>query len=314
MLSTLGPLQPVTPMRRDPTAVKRKSRPTFRPMFSQICFILLAAVFGLSTPLPKNKADETPKMMVRIEAPAADVMKAVEEVTQDQIIHGTYSYEKERILYGAHSANTAHAFGVWRGSGTVFYKVAGNVLSPRYFKDTEDIGTISIRYVVEDAGPNAATLQIDAIFVDARNVHHASEGNVESSEYAAIQEHLRTIQAKRRQALDGTATVAASAPQPAPATSSGSWRAEANSSAPAAAQTVPELQKEIDSLRHQVELRVGEQGAQLKAAPFHSAATLESVPAEAQVLIVIVSPYWYGVETEDGHRGWIHHSQLESLP
>ncbi|MGB9256077.1 MAG: hypothetical protein WCC25_14655, partial [Candidatus Korobacteraceae bacterium] len=59
---------------------------------------------------------------------------------------------------------------------------------------------------------------------------------------------------------------------------------------------------------------VREQGAQLKSAPFHSAAILESVPAQSEVLIVVVSPYWYGVETDDGHRGWIHHSQLEPLP
>ena len=39
-----------------------------------------------------------------------------------------------------------------------------------------------------------------------------------------------------------------------------------------------------------------------------------SLPAETEVLIVVLTPYWYGVETEDGHRGWIHHSQLESLP
>ena len=78
--------------------------------------------------------------------------------------------------------------------------------------------------------------------------------------------------------------------------------------------SVPQLQKQIEDLRHQVELRVKDQGAQLKASPFHSAATLESVPAQSEVLIQILSPYWYGVETEDGHHGWIHHSQLEPLP
>ena len=54
--------------------------------------------------------------MVRLEIPEADVLKAVQEVTQDQIIHGTYSYEKERILYGAHSADSARVFGAWTGT------------------------------------------------------------------------------------------------------------------------------------------------------------------------------------------------------
>jgi SH3-like domain-containing protein len=34
----------------------------------------------------------------------------------------------------------------------------------------------------------------------------------------------------------------------------------------------------------------------------------------AEVVIVVQTPYWYGIETEDGEHGWINHSQLESLP
>jgi hypothetical protein len=32
------------------------------------------------------------------------------------------------------------------------------------------------------------------------------------------------------------------------------------------------------------------------------------------VLIVIVTPHWYGVETSQGQRGWIAMDQLELLP
>ena len=248
-----------------------------------------------------------------MDAPAADVMKAVKEVTQDQIIHGTYSYDKERILYGAHGAGEARVFGIWKGQGTAFYKVAANVLSPRYFKDSEDIGTISVRYVVQQASPTAAILQIDAVFVDARNVHHPSLGNVEASEYTAIQDHLRRIQAERLDSQERS-TTSASGAAPAPASQFDAQTQPAPASAAVEPSTIPELQKRIDVLRHTVELRVKDRGAQLKASPFQRAATLESVPAQSDVLIVIVSPYWYGVETEDGHRGWIHHSQLEPLP
>jgi hypothetical protein len=299
-------------MRKDPTTVKSNCRQAIEAIVWQSCCILLAAVSAIPAPLPKTSPEETSKLTERVEAPAVDVLKAVQEVTQDQIIHGTYSYEKERILYGAHSANSAKVFGVWRGQGTVSYKVASNVLSPRFFKDSGDIGTISIRYVVQAASPDTAILQIEAIFVDARNVRHPSQGAVESSEYAAIQEHLRKIQVRRQQAEEGTA--AANGTPPAAQPPSGSWQPATDNSPPSPSLTVPELQKRIDALRHQVELRVKDQGAQLKSAPFHSAATLQSVPAQTEVLIVVVSPYWYGVETEDGHRGWIHHSQLEPLP
>ena len=163
--------------------------------------MLLMAISLTASALPKNRT-ETQTLTVRMEFPEGDVLKAVQEVTQDQIIHGTYSYEKERILYGAHSATSARAFGAWKGSGKAFYKVADKVLSPRFFKDSEDIGTISVRYVVQDADPGAAILLIDAVFVDARNVIHPSTGGVESSEYAAIQAHLKNIQASRTEAKD----------------------------------------------------------------------------------------------------------------
>ncbi len=251
---------------------------------------------------------------MRVEEPESEVLKAVEQVSQDQIVHGTYSYEKERILYGAHSADAAHVFGVWRGPGKAFYKVANKVLSPRFFKDSEDIGTISVRYVVQEAGPNAATVQIDAVFVDARNVKHPSLGSVEASEYAAIQQHVKTIQANRREAEEASAQVSdklvRSSVQPPAAANP----AEPANNVTASALSVGELEKQVETLRHQVELRVRDPGAPLKSAPFRSSTTIESLAANTEVLIVVLTPYWYGVETEDGHRGWIHHSQLEPLP
>jgi len=302
-------------MRRDLNPYTPRCRPLAGAIVLHGCCVLLATIGVITSGRARTHADEPSKLEVRVEAPVTEVLQAVKEVTQDQIIHGTYSYDKERILYGAQSAGEAHVFGRWQGQGTVFYKVANKVLSPRYFKDSEDIGTISVRYVVQEAGPDGAILQIDAVFVDARNVHHSSLGNVESSEYAAIQEHLRSNQAKRLE-MEQQQTVRAT-PTPAGATPSAPSQSQPVSApltAGVAQATVPEMQKRVEDLRHQVELRVKDEGAQLKAAPFHGAATLQAVPAQSEVLVVILSPYWYGVETEDGHRGWIHHSQLEPLP
>jgi hypothetical protein len=78
--------------------------------------------------------------------------------------------------------------------------------------------------------------------------------------------------------------------------------------------SVADLEKRVDALRHKVELRVKDSGAPLKSAPYQAATTIESLPAQTEILIVVVTPYWYGIETEDGHHGWIHHSQLEPLP
>jgi hypothetical protein len=318
------------PIGTNASAAEGKYVSGMRAIFLQSGFVLLAAISAVASPAPKEHADQGQTLTMRLEAPESDVVKAVQEVTQDQIIHGTFSYEKERILYGAHSADSTRPFGVWQGQGKVFYKVAGDVLAPRYFKDSGDIGTISVRYVVQEAGPAATTVQIDAIFVDARNARHASEGVVESSEYAAILKELNKIQVARRESLVSGAANAARPTQSAatlqpPTTAAGSpspllqqpsalkpaGPANGSSASPL---TIPELEARVEALRHEVELRVKDSGAQLKAAPFRSSATLESLPAQAEVVIVVLTPYWYGVETEDGHHGWVHHSQLEPLP
>jgi hypothetical protein len=55
-------------------------------------------------------------------------------------------------------------------------------------------------------------------------------------------------------------------------------------------------------------------GAPLQSAPFHTATTLQSLPTGTEVLIVISTPYWFGVETHEGQHGWILRDELEMLP
>jgi len=38
---------------------------------------------------------------------------------------------------------------------------------------------------------------------------------------------------------------------------------------------------------------------------------LKSLEAGVEVLILISTPYWYGVETHDGQHGWLRRDQLE---
>jgi hypothetical protein len=74
------------------------------------------------------------------------------------------------------------------------------------------------------------------------------------------------------------------------------------------------LEKRVHDLKQQVERIVKAPGAPLKAAPFHSSRTLQALPSGAEVLIVISTPYWYGVETHEGQHGWMLRDQLEMLP
>ncbi len=275
--------------------------------------LALAILFSALPAAGSATVPET-SFSARLDAPEADVLQAVHEVAADQIIHGTFSYDKEKILYGAHAADSSAAFHDSPAGPKVFYKVAERVLAPRYFKDSEDVGTITVRYIVQAAGPTASNVQIDAVFIDARHKAHASQGSVESAEYAAIKEHLQAIVLKQQQAEEEAQDLARRRKQ-----------AEEQKQRPAktelpATSTVPagdsakDLEAQIEQVRRQVERRVKDAATPLKSAPFKSASNVQLLAARTEVVILIITSYWYGVETEDGHRGWIHRSQLEPLP
>ena len=46
---------------------------------------------------------------------------------------------------------------------------------------------------------------------------------------------------------------------------------------------------------------------------FEKAADLDSLDAGTEVIVVIVTSQWYGVQTPDGHRGWLRRDQVEQL-
>jgi hypothetical protein len=71
------------------------------------------------------------------------------------------------------------------------------------------------------------------------------------------------------------------------------------------------LEEHVKDLRKQVERLVKAPGAPLKSAPFHTATTLQTLTTGTEVLILISTPYWYGVETHEGQHGWIMRDQLE---
>jgi len=74
------------------------------------------------------------------------------------------------------------------------------------------------------------------------------------------------------------------------------------------------LEQHVANLRRQVEWLVKQPGAPLKSSPFHTASTLKSLEPGVEVLIQVLTPYWYGVETRDGQHGWIPRDQLEQRP
>jgi len=277
-------------------------------------FLLIAGATTLAAPRPflqhDKKLDVPEGFAIDLKSSEADVIKAVEYVIQDQVLHGTQMYTREDELTDAEPATSSAYYGAWTGPGHVFFKIRRNALSPTHFKNTTDVGTITVRYIVLGVAPNRTHLQIDAVFVeDGSKRVHDSDTTVETSEFAEIQGQIVRIQREKRE----TAETQARQQRLRDAQADAKERAAEAAKLQDADSSLNSLQMRAHELEHDAEVRVIDK-ADLKSAPFQRAATLISVPANSDVLVEIITPYWYGVETTDGHRGWLRRDQVEPIP
>ena len=268
-------------------------------------------------------------LIVNLPFPEAEVTQVVQEVIQNGIIRGTKEYAKDEYVTGATAVSSTRAFAEWTEGGKVFYKVRLKAIDPRNFKDGNDVGTLAVRYVVQAQDDKHTVLHIDARFVeDFRHIAHASDGTVESAEYKDIHDHLDSLElvktetAEALRAKQETSTRTASVPLTDETSSSSATFAKASAQPVAPAETPAigpsappappkTLEEQLHDLRQQVQRLVKAPGAPLKSAPFHTAATLQSLPAGTEVIIVISTTYWVGVETHEGQHGWILRDDLE---
>jgi hypothetical protein len=273
--------------------------------------LVSGAVAGSSMPAQHAQKSDVPEgFAIDLKASEADVLKAVEIVSQDTVLHGTQVYSREDELTEAEAVTGSTYYGPWTGPGHAFYKIRKQSLSPTHFKGSTDVGTITVRYIVLGVAPDRTHLQIDAVFVeDGAKKVHTSDTTVETSEFAEIQSHIVLLQREERQKADLQQRQQL---QRAAQGNAKERQAEA-ARLKDAESSVEDLQSQLNELQHKAELRVKAQ-ANLKSAPFQHAATLQTVPANSDVLIEIITPYWYGVETVDGHRGWLRHDQVEPIP
>ena len=268
-------------------------------------------------------------LIINIPYPEPQVEKVVEDVVQNGIIRGTKEYNKDQYISGAVPEPASKALPEWTGPGKIFYKVKFKALDPRNFKDSGDVGTLTVRYIVQPQGETNTVLRIDAIFVeDFRRSSHPSSGSVEGAEYKDIHDRLESMQIMAEQAAEAVREKQASLAQEQTqnfqnAVDSG---AQSNSALQPTPSTDPQssptasdsdqgqtLEQRVKGLRDQVERVVKAPGAPLKTAPFHTASTLQLLNPGTEVLIVISTPYWYGVETRDGQHGWIPRDELEAV-
>jgi len=266
-------------------------------------------------------------LIVTVPFPESEVIQVVQDVVQNGIIRGTKEYNKDDYVAGATAESWVRVFPPWTQEGKVFYKVREHALDPRNFKDSGDVGTLAVRYVVQPQGENNTVLHINAVFVeDFRRTVHQSNGSVETAEYKDIHDRLDAIASMKSQAAETererqeqlarkSDAAPPTSPPPAQAATSTNLGEAASPNQNVAALAAPQtLEERVKDLRRQVERLVKSPGAALKSAPFHTASTLQSLPTGTEVLVVISTPYWFGVETHDGQHGWILRDELEQLP
>jgi hypothetical protein len=260
----------------------------------------------------KKKEEYCLSFSTEVAAPESEVLQAVQAVVEDGIIQGSFEYNKDKYIEHATMVESSPLFPQWKDPGTVLYKIRTKVLAPANFKETRDEGTLAVRYVVQSRDASRTILRIDAVFVEEfRRTVHVSDGSVEGAEYKDIQDHVDALELQKTQAQQGEKHRQEELGRQALERKSEEDEAVALS---AAQTSVQGLEQHVQDLRRQAERVIKAPGAQLKSAPFHTASNLKSLDAGSEVVIVVATPYWYGVETEDGQHGWIHHEQLEPLP
>jgi len=279
-----------------------------RPLALILFANLLAGAFSATSP----KELATPGMTREFVAPLATVRQAVDSVQKDHIIHGTLIFDKDPLLTGAEAVDSTALFDPWKAGGEVFYKIRNQAIAPRHFLESADQGIIAVRYVITPVTEERTRVHIDAVYVEtAHRVYHASDGSVEKAEMKEIKDALDSMIQAEMDAAD-----ARRREQSAELVRQSYVRQrEDEATRLEKAQTsAKDLEQEVAALRRELERRVKAPGADLKAAPYQSSANLKTLAAYTNVVVLIVTPHWLGVETPEGQHGWLPVSQLEQLP
>jgi hypothetical protein len=282
-----------------------------RQFWQILSFVSIVLLRGM-LPVVAQSPLTTPGLVRELNGSMDEVRQAVLNAQRDHIIHGTKVFDREPILTGAEAAVSSPLFEPWQGPGEVYFKVRPNSIAPRHFVATADLGTIAVRYVITPIDADRTRVKVDAVYVEAaRKTVHASDGTVEKEEMKEVKDSLESMQQAALDAADARRRT-----QSAELVRQSYLRQREDASTRLASLEENEktLESEITSVRHEVERRVKAPGADLKAAPFHSAANLKTLSAFTEVVVLIVTPHWLGIETPEGQRGWLPVEQLESLP
>jgi hypothetical protein len=271
------------------------------------CFAFAPAASAQIYHDPRRKT--TVGFEVELKAPAATIAEIVRRVASDGYIRGTKMYAKKQDLEDAEFTTSSKAFTDSVPNAQVFYKIRTKALSPANFPGSNDMGTVTVRYIVEPVNPNLTRLRIDAVFIsDGLRVRCPSDGSVETAEYAEIFNQFREL-TEPKTALGRSSTVTT-------ADTAGLQQTLADEQArvDAVRGSVTHLEQQVKQLQFNTMGRVKSPGVPMKASPYNRASTILVLPKAEVLTVVATTQYWYRVRRKEGEEGWIYFVFLEPLP
>jgi hypothetical protein len=290
-----------------------------------VCVALLLVLAGSS--YARTRETAAPSFTIDVDKPIGQVLTAVEDVARSSTIQGTFEYAGDQQLEGARFAENSLLFPTWSGNGKVFFKLRNKTLAPKHFINSNDVGTVAIRYIVQDNGNHSTRLVIDAVFLEnAGHQAHASDGYVETCEFAEIGKRLN--QFDEREALRASGhefspnRESSSQPDKAPdvATDSNATSdiqraiSEQKFQLAADAAKLKELESQAQRIRAAEFVRIRAERVELRASPYSRAPIVEALRQGQEVTILTKSAHWCRVRSDDGQEGWAPYSTLEIQP
>src|ERR1700751_54056 len=126
-------------------------RPCFR-VSGFLCTTSILLLVAVLTAFGRTREKAAPSFTIDVDKPFDQVVPVVEDVARGGVIRGTFEYTGDEQLEGAKFSETSKFFPAFTSDGKIFYKYRELTLSPKHFIESNDVGTVAVRYVVQKAG------------------------------------------------------------------------------------------------------------------------------------------------------------------
>ena len=272
---------------------------------------VLSLVLLISAALPVQAREIThygSGFTIDLDEPYERVLQVIKTIAEDGVVRGTSEYKGSAEIYGAAPGTSSTAFHTPPAPGTVFYKIRKDTIAPEHFYQSNDVGTLAVRYVVKALGPNSTRLNIDAIFQeDSHHHYHPSDGTVENAEFLAISDEIKDIDDKEAKEKQEAQYAVEEKKIAGLLTELDQARAELKT----ADAKEKELSTKVSAISGGKPARVKTASADLKAEPYNESKTVGSLSQGDAVTVLLRTRSWYRVRAASGAQGWVYRLMLE---